>query len=276
MKNHLLSVLMTLLFISGSIYSRAQGNLLWNHKSILNAGATAMDNDLQISATGTHHFSSLWGSRVNADFRIKKWNSGFGISFTTNNYGNNYGLYLPELRYSYHLKLGEETVLGLGASFGINTYRNNQASPKTTYHGINNSIGANLKWHNFNFGWSTFVSYGLDYPTTSFFHLATIEYLWKINDKWKIDFSMLSSFQKWQPDVGIKATYNNKYYLGLYTLGSSRGLELGLVLSERVSIGYSVSTMAKFSKTNFTHLTQNLNFKFTIPEWKKNKKSVGL
>lgn len=277
MKNHIKSLVLVTLITTSISYTYSQGNLLWNHKSILNPGATALENDLLVSGTGSFFGHSNWGTTLSADFKLNKWNSGIGISFQNSTIDKFMGVYSPKFRYAYHLKLGKETVLGLGTSIGVNVIRQNY---NPTYNqsttSFSNALGANLKWRNFNFGWTTTMAYGSGYSTGRFYHLLSAEYLWKVNDNWKLDFSIMSNLRSWEPDGGIRAIYKDKFGFGVYKMGNQLGLDLRYKFNENWSVGYSFSTFKKLSNISHNNHYHNVNLQFTLPHWKAKKKSVGL
>jgi len=248
-----------LLLCSGAFGQAAQ---FWNNYTFFNPSMTGLrykheGNIATMSQINDSPFKNS-GYFANYGARIKRLHGGVGVNYFRSSTFSSKTDYF-NLNYSYHINLGEQTVLALGASAGmfdsrvlsyynfpdLTSYTTERASEFTTNAGISlryKSLTAGVGVRNLNQSWIT-DSKGNSYRSERTFNVFA-DHNWSVSDNFALATSALAQTDmrgNFYSQLSARAVIKGKYSAGAHVSNDMYGLSLGYEFDNRFNVGYSVN-----------------------------------
>ncbi len=263
-----LRTLLILFFSSGALFGQQQGvysSFLLN-ENYYNPAIAGSKNVHIVSLGYRNQWTGFTGAPVNVNANFygsvkNKGKHGYGISFINEKMGitNKAGFYL---NYAYHIKLSEQLKLGFGIRPGFiqysvklydaqladpgdeiltgNIYSTGALDVNTGFHlyspkffvmgSLNHLLGKSIQFTTYN------SSLSFHYNLIGGYNFNLVKHKVILQPSVMLKYASPVPVQ-WTGMV--KATYANKYWLGLiYRSDDAIGISLGLTVKERFTVGY--------------------------------------
>jgi type IX secretion system PorP/SprF family membrane protein len=246
--------------------------MFWNNYSVVNPANSGFDYRHFATVQGRNQWTeyevnpkTAW---VNYDLKIDAINSGSGIYYSYDEFGN-LSTNVISINYNYQFTIRENHHLGLGISFGYQEQKMEDNwdpglpsiidplipgnSTASTY---NAAVGLKYRFKKFSFGFSvknlTEPSYAhggthwkFEYPNyRTYYFLST--YSFKLSESFDLEPGILSRYDiiELSMDVNIRSIFKKKVWLGSSLRGNSTNFSAisamaGVVFWKKMQLGFS-------------------------------------
>lgn len=247
-KSTIKSLLVALILCPG--FSMAQNPFYWQQYGSYNPGAAGVEDSLTfISSLST--FDRYTISRSSMNYRSKKIHGGLSAGYhglyKKDSYANN-GL---NLNYSFHAKLGERSVLGIGVGMNYNNMRYLQDG-KVVYEGndYTGSFGVHFQSGRLRAGTSFTPTFNVQgFGQQLGWSSVYADYTFKLNEKWGLQTGLAAGPQF--SYLTFTAKYTDKLWFGTNLGRSDQNVFVGMNLKQGVSLGAAVGVYSFPSKQQF-------------------------
>ena len=243
-------------------FSTAFGQaMFWNNYSIYNPAASGVFYKHHANVSAIGRFNRTYPSTfyfANYDARIKKLHGGLGINYVHSGFGSSHRNDMTKVNYSYHLQLGEHSLLSAGAYLGythsrteMRTYINNELilAESTSDGALTTGFGLHFQHRNLHVGVSVLDLNQPHFKTAGGIesrqprsYIVYADYLWNISDNFALRPAAILNFadqygiaSQWS----LRAIIHQKFWAGVSLNERLVGISAGYDFNERFSLGYS-------------------------------------
>ena len=236
-------------FTNASAQQQTLYGMFWNNQTYYNPGAAGLFYDHSAFATLRQQNPdlkyALKSILANYSGRFDKIHGGAGVNYEYKSDSHS-DIHRATVHYSFHLKTGENSVLGIGISGGIHDYQLQYDSPNVPARQVSGIGSFGLNWKrkelNIGLGLMDVIQIEKKFYETARYYVAHASHNFQLSEKFGLRPHLMIStdFVFSDLNASMQIYYANKYWIGASVRNfNSFGVMFGWDILEKMRLAYN-------------------------------------